>query len=154
VASVEEMIEKIGFTSFQFPISNTQKSSRSFCCPFTNPPSFSQYLMKRRLNRFVLTPLPSFFQWFMQELSPPHFRLSPGMEEIHKNVLCPGGGLISFLGIFLIPSLPAFKFRSLAKEFRRLSISVGGGGASDDGPAAGSGNEERDGNPFIYRRPW
>jgi hypothetical protein len=58
-----------------------------------------------------------------------------------------------FLGIFLIPSLPALKFRSLAKGFRRLSISVGGGGASDDGPAAGSENEERDGNPFIYRHP-
>lgn len=89
----------------------------------------------------------------MQELSSLHFRLSPGIEEIHKNVLCRGSGLIHFLGIFLIPSLPAFKFRSLAKGFRRLSISVGGGGASDDGPAAGSENEERDGNPFIYRHP-
>lgn len=77
--------------------------------------------------------------------------LYTGIEEIHKNVLRRGGGLIYFLGIFLIPSLPAFKFRSLAKG--RLSISVGGGGASDDGPAAGSENEERDGNPFIYQRP-
>lgn len=133
------------------PVYTCQKSSRSFCCPFTNPHSFSQYL--RRFNRFVSTPLLSLFQLFMQELSSLHFRLSPGIEEIHKNVLFRGGGLIYFLGIFLIPSLPAFKFRSLAKGFRRLGISVGGGGASDDGPAAGSENEERDGNPFIYRHP-
>ncbi len=79
--------------------------------------------------------------------------LYTGIEEIQMYCAPPGGGPIYFLGIFLIPSLPAFKFPSLAKGFHRLISSVGGGGASDDGPAAGSENEERYGNPFIYRRP-
>jgi hypothetical protein len=133
------------------PVYTCQKSSRSFCRLFNNP-SFYQYL--RRFNRFVLTcyhfssgSCKSYRRFIFVCCYDVIYR-----NRRNSNVLRPGGGPIYFLGIFLIPSLPAFKFPSLAKGFHRLISSVGGGGASDDGPAAGSENEERYGT-LMNRRP-